>query len=59
MLCLGVVTAIIGVHLIIAGLKLTGAVDSLKEFSYTNNVNRLMVIFSVIVLPSLSIIHKP
>ena len=40
-LCLGIVTAIIGVPLIIAGLRLTGAVDSMKEFSYANDVNKL------------------
>ena len=33
--------AIIGVPLIIAGLRLTGAVDSMKEFSYANDVNKL------------------
>lgn len=40
-LCLGIVTAIIGVPLIIAGRRLTGAVDSLKAFTRTNDFNKL------------------
>lgn len=41
LLCLGIVTAIFGVPLIIAGLKLVGAVDSMKVFSETKDINKL------------------
>ncbi|MFZ5989761.1 MAG: DUF5362 domain-containing protein [Bacillota bacterium] len=43
--CIGIITAIIGVPMIIAGLKLVGAVDSMRAFSETSDINKLSETF--------------